>query len=359
MKDLLTPGYDELCAEGEPLIDCITPRLFPTLPPLKEESLPSASTICHAKSNDFQTDNLETSDSNISKNFDLGIYLEYWRRGRKNYVSPKYRNLREELTMNKYATITHQQFVKLQEKCERYLSLGLKANDIGRSNKLCNILAGMPISIEHLIALKLYTDFDDVQREFKRHCRRLHIGESVVTVIQRNREIAIWSRLLRECVMFWGKTMPKNEELYCGLTARLVLRSLTQPFECPLSTTKNFDIAQRFTDECNGAILRVKRANSRTRYFPASSITAQGNEEERLFFGSTIEIDGIFIFSGESGWEPLKPRHCVPALAMFQKIYNGYFTDGNHGARTLLLEWLNTAIERLAATSTLSSPLTY
>ena len=215
---------------------------------LKEKQfiVASASTINidsgHSRtlSNNFSIEEINDTDSSISKNFDFGIYLEYWRRGRKNSVIPKYETLRDELTKNTHATITEDQYDELVRKCKVFLNVGFKANDIGRSNEICKIPPGSPITLEHLIALKLYTDFDKVQREFKRHFRRLRGGETLESVMKRNQEIAHWSRLLRESVMFWGKTMAKKEEFYCGLTARLVLRSLNQRFECPLSTTKEF-----------------------------------------------------------------------------------------------------------------------
>ena len=321
--------------------------------------------------NDFSIDESDEYSPIISKNFDFGIYLEYWRHGRRNSVIPIYETLREELTQNRHATISEETYVQLVQTCESFLSVGFKANDIGRSNEICNIAPGTAITIEHLIALKIYTDFDRLQTEFKRHCRRLHIGESLESVMERNQEIAHWSRLLRESVMFWGKTMAKKEEFYCGLTARLVLRSLNQRFECPLSTTRSFGmifslnhihirlsfvheyssyvrclqstigVAQRFTDNYRGVILRIKRANTRTRCFDVSSLSVYSEEEERLFIGSTIKIIDIVTFNDVDGkWESMKPNYFVAALSMFQQIYNGHFVDGNSETRALLLKLL-------------------
>ena len=293
--------------------------------------------------NDFQTEEFKGDTSEISKNFDFGIYLEYWRRGRKNYVNPKYRNLKEELTKNKYAKILEETYIDLAKQCEQYLSDGFKAKDIGIGNKICEIAPGSPITIEHLIVLKVYTEFDGLQREFKRHCRRLRNGESMKSVRERNREIAHWSRLLRECVMFWGNAMTKKEEFYCGISARLVLRSLSQRFECPLSTTNDFDIAQRFTNELSGVVLRVKRANQHTRYFDMVPFS-RFSEAERVFFGSTIRITGILVYNNDVGkWESLKPKYFVAALTIFEQIYNGHFVDGKAEARALLQRLLHLA----------------
>ena len=293
--------------------------------------------------NDFQTDESGDNICEISKNFDFGVYLEYWRRGRKNYVNPKYENLKEESTKNQYSKIREETYIELAKQCEQYLNRGYKAKDIGIGNKICKIAPGSPITIEHLIVLKMYSDFDEMQREFKRHCRRLRNGESMKSVRERNREIAHWSRLLRESVMFWGKTMTKKDQFYCGVSARLVLRSLNQRFECPLSTTKDFDVAQRFTDGLSGVVLRMKRANQHTRYFdmvPFSSFS----EAERVFFGSTIRITGILVYNNDVGkWESLKPKYFVAALTIFEQIYNGHFVDGKAEARALLQRLLHLA----------------
>ena len=165
-------------------------------------------------------------------------------------------------------------------------------------------------------------------------------------VIERNSEIANWCRLLREAIVFWGKTMKKKEELWCGISSRLVLRSLNQRFECPLSTTRSYDVAQRFTGDHQGVILQVKRSNSRTRCLDVSPISAHPQEEESLFLGSTISITAIMVYSAVRGeWESLKPKYFVSALTMLEQIYNGHFIDGKAKVRTLLLNLLQLVIE--------------
>ena len=308
--------------------------------------------------NDFVIEDSATGHSASSINFDFGVYLEYWRSDRKNYVLPKYRNLKEELTKNRHFPITEEQFIELRQKCEQYMTNILeqyKAKEIGRGNEICGIPTGSAITISHLMAMKLYTDFTDTQREFKRQCRRLYKGESVESVMERNREIAHWSRLMRECIMFWGKTMGKKEIFYCGLTARLVLNSTKNRFECPLSTTRNRDVAERFTDEYQGVILKIKRANAHTRYFNTVPTSCHNHEEERVFIGSTIKIVGILTYNADSKewnkWESLKPKYFVSALAMLEQIYNGHFIDGGDETRTLLLELIQLTIGEEATKS--------
>ena len=296
-----------------------------------------------SRSNDFLFDE---NASIVTGDFDFGIYLEYWRRDRKNSVIPKYETLKEELTSNRYARLTERQYIELLESCQRYLKLGYKAKDIGSSNEICGLPPGTAISIQHLIAMKVYTDFNETQKEFKRHCRRLHKGESIESVIHRNEEIAIWCRLLKESVMFYGKVMAKKEVVFCGLTARLVFRSLHQRFECPLSTTKSRTVAENFTDGITGVILRLKRANAKTKYLDTSPFSTFSSEEERLFMGSSLKIKLIIVFNQETNkWEPLKPRCFISALGMFEQIHHGHFADGNTETSLLLLSLIHLAME--------------
>lgn len=253
--------------------------------------------------------------------------MEYWKTGKKNTVIPKYETLREELTQNSHAPITNQQYNKLQSQCKDILKRkSFVAEHIGAANQNCGVKAGMQMPVEHAICLKLYTDLDDVQREFKKHCRRLSEGESLQSVMLRNAEIANWCRLLKECVMFWGETMRSNQEVYSGMNTRLMFHSLYQRFECPLSTTTSKDVANLFTESGSGIRLSLKRASPLTRYIDVAPFSCHRNEKEFLFMGSTLKIVDINI-----GLKSFKNE--VAALMMLEQIMRGRFIDG-HGKRT-------------------------
>ena len=83
--------------------------------------------------------------------------------------------------------------------------------------------------------------------------------------IRRNSEIAHWCRYLKECCMFYGKTMSSKMVVYTGLKQKLMFDSMQQHFQCPLSTTTDATIANQFADGTNGIILMMKRANPKTR----------------------------------------------------------------------------------------------
>ena len=258
-----------------------------------------------------------------------------------NSVQPKYSTLREELTMNEHATISEAEYKRLRRICSK-LKRNYIAKDIGIMNEVCGIKPGSEMTVEHMICLKVYTDFTDQQATFKEQCRSLYRDEPIEKIIRRNREIAHWCRLLRESIMFFGETMTESDTVYCGLNAKLIFSSLHQIFECPLSTTLNKTVAMGFAEETQGIILTLKRSSPKTRFFNMASISAFDHEDERLFSGSDLKIVDISI-----GLHSLKKY--INALRMLEQIANGYFIDfgGQTGALllSLLRRWV--AIEHI------------
>ena len=288
--------------------------------------------------NDFLFESDAQKKEEFSSGFSFGVYLEYWRRNRRNSVLPKYFSLREELTMNRHATIANEQYDVLLRQCrELRAKYCLIAKNIGVMNKICGIEPGSEMTLEHMIAIKVYTDFTAHQAIFKQHCRRLYREETIESVIKRNREIAHWSRLLRECIMFYGETMEPSDVVYCGLNARLIFRSLHQRFECPLSTTKQPTVAMHFAEKGNGIVLTLKRSNAKTRYFDVTPFTAHKHEDERLFSGSTLKIIDISL-----GLKSLK--RYINMLRMLEQIANGHFVDFGERTAELLVSFLRRVV---------------
>ena len=288
--------------------------------------------------NDFLFEADSQTKEEFSSGFSFGVYLEYWRRNKNNSVWPKYSTLREELTKNRHSTITEEQFETLLRQCVKLRERHpFSAKDIGTMNIVCGILPGSIMTVDHVICIKLYTDFTVQQAIFKKHCRRLYKGEPIVSVIRRNKEIAHWSRLLRECIMFFGENMTASDVVYCGLNALLIFRSLHQRFECPLSTTMQISVAQHFAGEDGGVILKLKRSNPKTRYLDVSPFTLFKHEDERLFSGSTLKIVDIFI-----GLQSLKKY--INALRMLEQIANGHIIDFGVQTGGLLLSLLRRVV---------------
>eukprot|EP01084_Bolivina_argentea_P256245 431331_1 len=177
------------------------------------------------------------------------------------------------------------------------------------------------MSINHLISLKLYTDFNDIQREFKLNCRFNDENETLSELVIRNSEIGHWCRYVFESCSFFGNLLhiQKSESkiVYCGLKKKLIFNSMTQRFECMLSTSKSSNIASNFGRD-EGIVLQLKAANTKTRYFDCSFLSHYEQEWERLCMGSSLKICNIYI-NGKSS------KKYIIAIQLFEQIINGKF----------------------------------
>ena len=275
-----------------------------------------------------------------SKSFRYGEYLEYWRPGHSNSVRPKYKDLREELTKNNVAQITAEQYEKLHSKAQKLLTeKPLIAKRVGNNNRICRIEEGSSPSLEHIVALLIYTDFTYHQCEFKKQCRRLSVNESLEELINRNSEIYHWCKLIKELCIFYGEIMGENAVLYSGMREFLMFDSLCTRFECPISTSTKLDVAKRFA---KGAIvLKFKRGSVNTKTLDVTKYSCFGRDEsERLVTGSTLQIVDILINNQSH-------KSYVSALRMLEQIMNGHFIDGdenNHKITSKLISLLRYAI---------------
>eukprot|EP01083_Nonionella_stella_P112691 331814_1 len=286
--------------------------------------------------NDFVfSDDDDKQSEMFSRNFSFGIYLHYWKTGFSNSVVPKYPTFKQELLENAHATLSREQYYDLYEGCLAfYKRTNIKAANIGITNKKFKIPVGSLITINHLMSLKLYTDYTSVQLEFKKHCRRRYRNEAVDSIVRRNMEIAHWCRYLKESCTFYGNRMDKGTVVYAGLKVKLMFRSLNQHFECPLSTTTDSEVANRFAQGTNGIILVLRAANPKTMYFNVSWLSAFPREYEILFMGSSLKIVDIWINRRPS-------NYYISAIYMFEQIINGHFIDGGSKTRSRLLTLMN------------------
>eukprot|EP01084_Bolivina_argentea_P079034 143428_1 len=291
--------------------------------------------------NDFTDSVPHVSRNEIySRNFSFGKYLNYWEEGYENSVIPIYQSLTNELLNNNIATISKKQYYSLYIECQHLLKLKgykLRAKYIGVNNKKFNIRKGSNITINHLISLKLYTDFGEIIKEFKKYCRRCDRNESVEDLAKRNSQIAHWCRYVKESCTFWGSKMGKKDVLYTGLNVKLMFTSMKQHFECPLSTTTSLGIAANFCDE-NGIILKLRAANSKTKYFDVRWLSHFSKEDERLIVGASLKICDIIC-------EKKSLKSYISAIQLLEQIIGGEFIDNSEKTEqylySLIVNYMN------------------
>merc|ERR1712190_530211 len=93
-------------------------------------------------------------------------------------------------------------------------------------NSICKIDVNAVIRWDHIMALMLYTNMDELQRKFKAGCRFMNTNDNVDTVKQRNQQIAHWCRLLWEAITFFGESISKKQAFYHGLSCKLLFTSV-------------------------------------------------------------------------------------------------------------------------------------
>eukprot|EP01084_Bolivina_argentea_P063041 115167_1 len=167
------------------------------------------------------------------------------------YVKAKYYNLKYELISNCLYKISKFEFESILSECQEYLQC-YRAPQTANNDKrillsICNIKPNTPITIDHVMSIMLYTNMDNLQREFKKGCRFVKNDTDQMDVKKRNKEIANWCRLVWESIRFFGKSMKESDVFYHGLNCKLLFDSVIAAFNCPTSTTVNKLIAYHFS----------------------------------------------------------------------------------------------------------------
>ena len=260
------------------------------------------------------------------KDFGFGMNFNYWIKGYQDSVNPVHDTLKRELMNNNIKKLDEEQYAYLYKKGLKLLKTEevqrtFTAKYVGVNNKKFNVAKGSKMTINHLITMISYCDFTDLPCDFKKACRRLVDGESDYDFKRRNAEIANWCRYLKECCIFFGQNMSTEQRFYTGLDKKLIFKSLTQHFECPISTTEQRLIAEKFSDG-SGIILQLKAGNDRTTYFDTTWLSVYDQEEERLIMGCSLIICDILFRNHEN--ELCNCREWIYALRLFEKIINGH-----------------------------------
>jgi len=244
------------------------------------------------------------------------------------YVAPKYDNLKEELMNNRILTLSPEAFNLSQQKAEtlseRKQAKKIKART-GSEQTEYGIKYRSPITMKHLLAVVLYTDFTKLSYLFSATFRRKNARETLKEQMARNAEYGHWSRLLRETVELFGTDMSETKiEIFYHGVGKLIFSSFVSYFGSPTSTTAQLEVATVFADK-SGLILELQRAKRALCYFNCSWLSAFGNEDERILCGGQfpMHFGSIRDMSTDCDY-----RQFIHALTSFDYALSGHATLG-------------------------------
>lgn len=108
---------------------------------------------------------------------------------------------------------------------------------------------GAPISLEHIMAVILYTDFTQLSSDFTATFRRKNPFEHEEQVEKRNNKYWWWSRHLAEVLKNYGENYIDDEligPLFTGTSWVMTLPSFNIHLHSPTSTSVQISVALKF-----------------------------------------------------------------------------------------------------------------
>eukprot|EP01084_Bolivina_argentea_P000569 1067_1 len=143
------------------------------------------------------------------------------------------------------------------------------------------------ITLNHLLSMMTYCNFDDIQNEFSKTYRKLNRNDKDIDVINRHKQFGNLGKYMFEAVNVFGDYPNSNDIFYHGVSQCLLFTSLHAQINGPLSTSSSIVVAMNFATN-DGLIISLKDSGlmSSLKYFNCEWISDFGNEKERFFIGN-------------------------------------------------------------------------
>ena len=229
--------------------------------------------------------------------YEFGIHYSYWLKDKndKNYLKAKHKDLKDEILNNKQHNLSEFEWQNLYNKSGGLLQ-DSKFRDKFRANKneyllqKYNIQPDTVIDNEHLLAIKLYTDCDGLQYNF-----RLTFRRAVDSDNEKYLEFYHFGKLLHETVQIYGTEYTENEIFYHGFCGDNIVPKMFFKINMPISTSKDIDIASNFASvslDDHGIILKLSSYHDKVIGLDVEGISKFENEKEVIFFGADLCLNG-------------------------------------------------------------------
>eukprot|EP01084_Bolivina_argentea_P197595 338587_1 len=226
-------------------------------------------------------------------------------------VYPKYKSLKDELTNNDICCISLENFDAELRKANIHLkSYYCKKHYHG-------------ITVDHLLSLMVYCNFDEMQYHFSKTYREKIGGD--------HHCFFYLGKYLTESVKYFGTLVSIKDKtvttFYHGISQKnwfpeTINRGLGICIYCPLSTSSSFEVAANFAGPYDGLIVQFSNAyQSAAKYFDVAWISDYPNERECLFVqngpNERLSIDNIIIPSTN-----LELKSILSALNTFDRSFD-------------------------------------
>ena len=141
----------------------------------------------------------------MDKHYSFGIWWEYL--GKDKKLTPKYKSLKEEITNNKIYPLDISEFNDSNQKARNLINNSNHIKSIKVKYTRNNNKYEMPISLNNILSVIFYTDYDQLSFKFSQTFRPLNDKETHQQIQERNLEFGNLTKYLQQTVEFSGKLL--------------------------------------------------------------------------------------------------------------------------------------------------------
>ena len=244
----------------------------------------------------------------------------------------KYGTIKEEVISNKICTIPVEEFESAYNKALQLIQDSPFIKKLISKAKECEaykIDPGTPISIQNILTIILYSDYDTLSNRFSSTFRKVLEDEDSDYTRKRNQEFWNWSKTLIETVNVYGTGIKDSKipAFYHGVSF-MYFNSFAASFNSPTSATTKLQIAHIFATD-DGIIMELGQARygvkDNVKYFNCSMVSCYGNEDERLFIQPYRRWQTLHILSIRNMSTNENYKDYIEALTVFQHLTQGMY----------------------------------
>ena len=244
------------------------------------------------------------------------------------YIKPRFDNLKQEvigdLELEKY----EYSFLKT----EYYMKSDIIKNIHSQIN-YNQIKVAQPISLEHVLSVILYCDYDLLHKNIRKTFKKSSETESDESLKRRNSNYHHFCKLLYESVNVFGEEFNSYSKVleFYHCTDNILFDEFNVNMFGITSVTTQIEIAINCVTNTefmgdNGMILELKGygLQANIRYFECNFLSAFGSENEKILFGSIqpIKISSIrVLLNEENKW--YNYGEYIDAISIYDDALNG------------------------------------